>query len=78
MNLKIFHLGPTLRTRRALLPHPHMPLWHCSKFTLYDLNNIDLTKPYNIMEMKYDQMRQETNDNIIHGQAQPCTNETLC
>jgi hypothetical protein len=44
-------------------------------FTLYDLNTIDLTKPYNVAEIKYDQMRQETNDNITHGQAKPAVDE---
>jgi len=44
---------------------------HCNYFTLYDLNTIDLTKPYNVTEIKYDQMRQEPNDNIKHGQAKP-------
>jgi len=48
---------------------------HCNYFTLYDLNTIDLTKPYNVTEIKYDQMRQETNDNIINGQAKPCMDE---
>lgn len=54
------HLVPTFRTRGAIPPHPHIPLWNALQ-QLYFIRpkEIDLTKPYNVSEMKYDQQRQK-------------------
>jgi hypothetical protein len=67
----------TYKVRVELYFHTLICLYgkHCNSFALYDLNTIDLTKPYNVTEIKYDQMRQQTNDNIIHGQAKPRIDE---